>query len=133
MASIEPLIDRLGLTAEIDNFVEEYSRGMKKKLGLILALLHRPKLLFLDEPTNGLDVEATHLFYALILDLAANGTTVLFSTHLMDHVARLCSHVVVIDRGAVVADDTLEALRAAHGGKSLEDVFLEITQVPAPV
>ena len=51
----------------------------------------------------------------------------------MDHVARLCSHVVVIDRGAVIADDTLEALRAAHGGKSLEDVFLEITQLPAPV
>jgi ABC-2 type transport system ATP-binding protein len=133
MASIEPLIDRLGLTAEIDNFAEEYSRGMKKKLGLVLALLHRPKLLILDEPTNGLDVEATHLFYALILDLAADGTTVLFSTHLMDHVARLCSHVVVIDREAVVADDTLEALRAAHGGKSLEDVFLEITQLPAPM
>jgi ABC-2 type transport system ATP-binding protein len=132
LAAMEPLIDRMGLTAELDNFAEEYSRGMKKKLGLVLALLHRPKLLILDEPTNGLDVEATHLFCELILDLAAGGTTVLFSTHLMDHVARLCSHVVVIDRGVVVADDTLEALRAAHGGKSLEDLFLELTRAPIP-
>jgi ABC-2 type transport system ATP-binding protein len=130
MAGIAPLMDRMRLTAEIDNFAEEYSRGMKKKLGLLLALLHRPKLLILDEPTNGLDVEATYLFYDLIVDLAAQGTTVLFSTHLMDHVARLCSHVVVIDRGTVVAKDSLDALRAAHGAKSLEEVFLELTHTP---
>jgi ABC-type multidrug transport system ATPase subunit len=131
MAAIQPLMDRMQLTAEIDNFAEEYSRGMKKKLGLLLALLHRPKLLILDEPTNGLDVEATHLFYDLIVDIAAQGTTVLFSTHLMDQVARLCSHVVVINRGALVAKGAIDALRAAHGEKSLEDVFRELTQVPA--
>ncbi|MGJ4926988.1 ABC transporter ATP-binding protein [Bradyrhizobium sp. HKCCYLS2038] len=131
MASIQPLMDRMQLTAEIDNFAEEYSRGMKKKLGLLLALLHRPKLLILDEPTNGLDVEGTHLFYDLIIDIAAQGTTVLFSTHLMDQVARLCSHAVVIDRGTLVAKGSIEALRAAHGEKSLEDVFRELTQTSA--
>ena len=131
MAGLAPMIERLQLAGDIDNFAEDYSRGMKKKLGLLLALLHRPKLLILDEPTNGLDVEATHLFYELILDLAAQGTTVLFSTHLMDHVARLCSHVVVIDHGSVVAKGALDALRAAHGEKSLEDVFLELTRTPA--
>jgi ABC-2 type transport system ATP-binding protein len=131
MADLQPLMDRLRLTAEIDNFAEEFSRGTKKKLGLLLALLHRPKLLILDEPTNGLDVEATHLFYDLILDLASQGTTVLFSTHLMDHVTRLCSHVVVIDHGRLVANGPLAALRAAHGEKTLEEVFLELTQKPA--
>jgi ABC-type multidrug transport system ATPase subunit len=131
MAAIQPLMDRMLLTAEIDNFAEEYSRGMKKKLGLLLALLHRPRLLILDEPTNGLDVEATHLFYDLIVDIAARGTTVLFSTHLMDQVARLCSHVVVINRGALVANGGIDDLRAAHGEKSLEDVFRELTQAPA--
>jgi ABC-2 type transport system ATP-binding protein len=65
---------------------------MKKKLGLLLAMLHEPKLLVLDEPTNGLDVESTHLFYDLISETAKQGTTVLFSTHLMDHVTKLCSH-----------------------------------------
>ncbi len=131
MARLAPLLDKMQLTVELDNFAEEYSRGMKKKLGLALALLHQPKLLILDEPTNGLDVESTHLFYDLILDLAADGTTVLFSTHLMDHVARLCSHVVVIDSGAVVAKGPLADLRTAYGDKSLEDVFLELTRTPA--
>jgi ABC-type multidrug transport system ATPase subunit len=131
MAQVQPLMDRMLLTAEIDNFAEEYSRGMKKKLGLLLALLHRPKLLILDEPTNGLDVEATHLFYELIVDIAAQGTTVLFSTHLMDQVARLCSHVVVINRGTLIAMGGIDELRTAHGEKSLEDVFRELTQAPA--
>jgi ABC-type multidrug transport system ATPase subunit len=130
MAAIQPLMDRMLLTAEIDNFAEEYSRGMKKKLGLLLALLHRPKLLILDEPTNGLDVEATHLFYDLIIDIAAQGTTVLFSTHLMDQVARLCSHAVVINRGTLIAKGGIDELRAAHGEKSFEDVFRELTQAP---
>ncbi len=130
MAELQPLIERMDLSAEIDNFAEEYSRGMKKKLGLLLALLHRPRLLILDEPTNGLDVESTHLFYELILGLAASGTTILFSTHLMDHVARLCSDVVVIDRGAVVAWDSVAALRAAHGTDDLEALFIALVRAP---
>jgi len=132
MDAIAPVTTKLRLTAEIDNFAEEYSRGMKKKLGLLLAMLHLPKLLILDEPTNGLDVESTHLFYDLILDLAARGTTVLFSTHLMDHVARLCSHVVVVNEGAVVAQGAMEDIRAAHGDASLEDVFLALTHREPP-
>jgi ABC-type multidrug transport system ATPase subunit len=133
MERIAPVMTQLRLTAEIDNFAEEYSRGMKKKLGLLLAMLHQPKLLILDEPTNGLDVEATHLFYDLILQLAAEGVTVLFSTHLMDHVARLCSHVVVINAGGVVARGSLEEIREAHRRASLEEIFLELTQRPADI
>src|SRR5262249_22082738 len=87
-----PIISKLRLAEDMDNYAEDYSRGMKKKLGLLLALLHQPKLLVLDEPTNGLDVESTRLFYDLISETASEGTTVLFSTHLMDHVTRLCSH-----------------------------------------
>ena len=66
-------------------------------------MLHEPKLLVLDEPTNGLDVESTHLFYDLISETAKQGTTVLFSTHLMDHVTELCSHAVIINGGRLVA------------------------------
>ena len=103
---------------------------MKKKLGLLLAMLHEPKLLVLDEPTNGLDVESTHLFYELILELAARGTTILFSTHLMDHVAKLCSHAVVINDGRLVTTGSLAALRAENGGAALEDIFLKLTARP---
>ena len=131
MARLAPLIAQMRLADDLRNYAEDYSRGMKKKLGLLLALLHQPKLLVLDEPTNGLDVESTHLFYDIILQLAAAGTTVLFSTHLMDHVARLCSHVVIINDGRVAAKGGLEDLRAAYGGQSLEEIFLSLTSRPA--
>jgi ABC-2 type transport system ATP-binding protein len=124
------LARKLRLIDDIDNYAEDYSRGMKKKLGLLLALLHAPKLLILDEPTNGLDVESTHLFYELISEVAGQGATVLFSTHLMDHVTRLCSHAVIIHEGTVVTKGSLEELRAAYGEVSLEDLFLRITAGP---
>ena len=127
-----PLISRLRLSADIDNYAEDYSRGMKKKLGLLLAMLHNPKLLVLDEPTNGLDVESTHLFYDLIFETAKRGTTVLFSTHLMDHVTRLCSHAVIINNGTVVARGSIHELRSTYGEDSLESIFLRLTTQPPP-
>ena len=129
LARLAPTIEALRLGADLDHFAEDYSRGMKKKLGLLLALLHEPELLVLDEPTNGLDVESTRLFYGLVRAEAARGTTVLFSTHLMDHVAQLCSHALVLHGGTLVACGSLEELRAQHGGgaASLEEVFLSLT------
>jgi ABC-2 type transport system ATP-binding protein len=131
LARLEPVIARLRLAEDLGNYAEDYSRGMKKKLGLLLAMLHEPKLLVLDEPTNGLDVEATHLFYDLILEVAARGTTILFSTHLMDHVAKLCSHAVIINDGRVVSQGSLAALRTENDGAALEDIFLKLTARPA--
>ena len=130
MGRITPLIAKLRLAEDIDNYAEDYSRGMKKKLGLLLAMLHEPKLLVLDEPTNGLDVESTRLFYDLIFETARLGATVLFSTHLMDHVTRLCSHAVIINEGTVVAKGSLDELRSKFGLDSLEDIFLQLTARP---
>jgi ABC-type multidrug transport system ATPase subunit len=130
MDRIDPLMAKLRLAEDISNYAEDYSRGMKKKLGLLLAMLHEPKLLVLDEPTNGLDVESTHIFYDLIFETAQQGTTVLFSTHLMDHVTKLCSHAVIINEGAVVAKGSLEELRSTFGQVSLEDIFLKLTARP---
>jgi ABC-2 type transport system ATP-binding protein len=134
MIRIGPLIAQLRLADDIENYAEDYSRGMKKKLGLLLAMLHQPKLLVLDEPTNGLDVEATHLFYDLISAIAREGVTVLFSTHLMDHVTRLCSHAVIINQGSVVARGSIGELREQYSqsaGDTLEDIFLRLTVRPA--
>jgi ABC-type multidrug transport system ATPase subunit len=130
MDRIAPMISKLRLAEDIYNYAEDYSRGMKKKLGLLLAMLHEPKLLVLDEPTNGLDVESTRLFYDLIFETARQGTTVLFSTHLMDHVTRLCSHAVIINEGTVVARGSLAELRSTFGETSLEDIFLKLTARP---
>lgn len=131
MDSISPLISRLRLVDDMDNYAEDYSRGMKKKLGLLLSMLHQPKLLILDEPTNGLDVESTHLFYDLMLEQSHQGTTVLFSTHLLDQVAKLCSHAVIINDGKMVAKGSLNDLRSTFDeSDSLEEIFLKLTSKP---
>jgi len=130
MGRLNRTIAKLRLADDLNNYAEDYSRGMKKKLGLLLAMLHQPKLLVLDEPTNGLDVESTHLFYDLILEAAQQGTTVLFSTHLMDHVTKLCSHAVIINEGTLVAKGSLEELLSASGQSTLEEVFLKLTARP---
>jgi ABC-type multidrug transport system ATPase subunit len=129
MQRLAPLIARLGMTEALSAYADDYSRGMKKKLGLLLALLHEPPLLVLDEPTNGLDVESTRLFFDLMRDLAATGTTVVFSTHLMDQVTRLCSHVAIIHQGRLVRAGTLEEL---CGARPLEEVFIELTNSAVP-
>ena len=131
MQRLQPLIAQLRLANDLGNYAEDYSRGMKKKLGLLLALLHEPKLLILDEPTNGLDVESTQLFYEIVRGAAAGGTTILFSTHLMDHVAKLCSHAMIINEGTLVASGSLDELRVRFGQESLEEIFLKLTSRPA--
>jgi len=129
---LQPLIARIRLGDDLDNYAEDFSRGMKKKLGLLLAMLHRPRLLVLDEPTNGLDVETIRIFYEVIEDLAKQGTTILFSTHLMDHVSRLCSHAVILNEGAVIEKGSLDELRNRHGEADLEDIFLKLTHRAEP-
>lgn len=127
LARLETLIERLELRDSIDLFADDYSRGMKKKLGLLLAILHQPPLLILDEPTNGLDVESTRLFFDLMHEMADGGTSILFSSHLMDQVERLCSHAAILHRGRIAAAGTIETLR---GERKLEDVFVELTRQP---
>lgn len=128
MARLAPLVQQLQLDDSLDLFAEDYSRGMKKKLGLLLSLLHQPRLLILDEPTNGLDVEATRLFYELMRQESLRGTTILFSSHLMDQVTRLCTHAAILSRGRLVRSGSIEELLSSHQGLSLEDVFLEYTR-----
>ena len=126
LARLEPLVARLGMSEAMPQYADDYSRGMKKKLGLLLALLHQPPLLILDEPTNGLDVEATRLFFDLMREQAVAGTTIVFSTHLMDQVERLCSHAAIIHRGRLIMAGPLATLLA---GRSLEEVFIEHTSI----
>jgi len=125
---ITPLIERLNMAEAMGEFADDYSRGMKKKLGLLLALLHEPKLLILDEPTNGLDVESTRLFYDLMREEAAHGRTVVFSTHLMDQVSRLCRDVAIIYQGRLSAVGPIEQLGQGLGeNATLEDIFVHFT------
>jgi ABC-2 type transport system ATP-binding protein len=123
------LIQRLQLTDAMEEFATNYSRGMKKKLGLICALLHEPDLVVLDEPTNGLDPHGTLVLHDLMREVAAAGRTILFSTHLLDQAQRLSDRVAIMDAGRVAAAGTLAELRERFGAdESLEALFFRLTE-----
>ena len=124
-----PLMERLDLGDALDEFAVNYSRGMKKKLGLICALIHRPDLLILDEPTNGLDPFATRTLHDLIREVAEQGASVFYSTHLLDHAERICSRACILHEGRLAAEGTLEVLQQSlTAGGSLEDVFFQVAR-----
>ena len=107
------LLGTLGLLGRKDHKVQEYSKGMKQRLILAMALLHEPPLLFLDEPTGGLDVESTRMILSLLRDLNRAGTTIFLTTHNMEEANRLCNRVGIIRAGKIVAIDAPEKLKAA--------------------
>jgi ABC-2 type transport system ATP-binding protein len=122
-----PLIERMELTDATEEYAVNYSRGMKKKLALVCALLHEPKLLILDEPTSGLDPLATRRLNELLLEKASQGTTVLLSSHLLDQVQKLCTRMAIISGGRLAAVGTLDDLRKrARAESSLEEVFFAV-------
>lgn len=104
-----------------------YSKGMRQKILLSAALLHDPEILLLDEPLSGLDVETTILIKDLLTALCACGKTILYSSHVLDVVERVCNRVIIIDHGNIIADAPLEALKSGTNEKSLEDIFRKLT------
>ncbi|MGB8262059.1 MAG: ABC transporter ATP-binding protein [Terracidiphilus sp.] len=103
-----------------------YSKGMRQKVLLIAALVHNPALLLLDEPFSGLDVASALVLRSLIQELAARGKVVLFSSHELDTVERICSRVVILHKGKVVADDSIESLRGLMELPTLEEIFSQL-------
>jgi ABC-2 type transport system ATP-binding protein len=108
---IDVVLEAVNLQPQKQVPVEKLSGGMKRRLSLAVAMLHRPKLVILDEPTTGLDVEARHEVWRLIRQFKAMGTTVLLTTHLLDEVERLCQRIGIIKQGQLLAEGTLPDLR----------------------
>jgi ABC-2 type transport system ATP-binding protein len=106
--------------------ISSYSKGMRQKILLSAALLHNPDLILLDEPFSGLDVASALVMRSLIQELAARGKVVLFSSHELEIVERVCSHVVILHRGKRVADDSIERLRTLMALPTLEDIFSQL-------
>lgn len=107
--------------------IKSYSRGMKQKLTIIGALIHQPPLWVLDEPMVGLDPRAAHILKEEMRAHCEKGNTVFFSTHVLDVAEKLCDEIAIIDKGHLIAQGTLEELRSAEKGASLEQMFLELT------
>ncbi len=130
------LLEFMGLANETKKLVTDFSHGMQKKLALAAAVIHGPKVLFLDEPFEGVDAIASGTLKAMLQGMIARGATIFLTSHVLEIVERLCSHIAIIDRGRLIANGSLEELRAgvqarttdSSGGQTLtlEQIFLNI-------
>ena len=123
---ISALLELFELKDAAEQPISAYSKGMKQRILLIAALLHDPDLLILDEPDSGLDVATMLVVRRLVRALAARGKAILYSSHVLEVVEKLCTRVVVLHRGRLVANDSVEHLRAMMASPSLEAVFSQL-------
>ncbi len=117
------LLEVLDLTADGKRLVADYSTGMRKKATLGCALIHNPSVLFLDEPLEGVDPISADVIRRLLTRLVGSGSTVLFSSHVMELVEEVCDHVSIIDKGKIVVTGTIDEVR---GGKTLQRAFIDL-------
>jgi ABC-2 type transport system ATP-binding protein len=123
---IAEIIEQTGLGPEQHKRIGQLSKGYRQRVGLAQAILHNPEVLILDEPTSGLDPNQLIGIRQLILELGKSKTIVL-STHIMQEVEAVCSQVIIINKGNIVANDSLNGLREKNSGKTLENIFISYT------
>ena len=124
-------IERYGALFEMSSALGDkilsYSHGMRQKIVLMGVLIHEPSIWILDEPLTGLDPQSAYALKEIMREQAAAGKTVFFSTHVLDVAERLCTKVAIINKGTILYYGTLDELKSAHPGKTLETIFLEVT------
>jgi len=121
------LLQKMGLTEDAKRKSDKYSGGMKRRLSLILALIHDPQVAFLDEPTVAMDPQSRHAVWDFVRELKTQGKTIILTTHYMEEAEELCDRVGIIDHGKLIALGTPKALIAEKGVKNLEEVFIKLT------
>ena len=125
---IEDYLKKLGLFNRRKERIRYYSGGMKRRINLIAGLLHHPAVLFLDEPTVGVDVQSKKVIVDFLKEINASGTTMIYTSHLMEEAQDLCNQITIIDMGKNIAEgDPEELVRQHEGCKNLEDVFIKLT------
>lgn len=124
---IAKLLKLVELEKVADKYAGTYSGGMRRRLDLALSLIHEPRILFLDEPTQGLDPHARQLIWNHLRELNKAGMTVFLTTHFMDEAEELCDRIAIMDKGQIVTCGTTEELLKEHKAKNLEEVFLTTT------
>jgi ABC-2 type transport system ATP-binding protein len=125
---IDSLLNRLGLYKYKNEKIVNFSGGMKRRINLLAGVLHNPKILFLDEPVTGCDVQSRIVIREYLLELKLSGTTLIYTSHLMDDVEKLCTRISVMDYGRIIQTGTPTSLISQHSDcLSLEDLFLKLT------
>ncbi|MDB5224920.1 MAG: transporter [Candidatus Adlerbacteria bacterium] len=128
MADSEPILKDLGLWEKRNDKAMTLSGGMKRRLMIARALIHHPRLLILDEPTAGVDVELRRSMWEFMKVLNAKGTTIILTTHYLEEAQALCRNIAVINKGEIVANEPMAQLIARNGDKKLEDIFIELVE-----
>ena len=129
-ARVEEMLEQVGLTGRAKDKINTYSNGMKQRVLIARALLHKPKVLFLDEPTRGLDPNVARDIRAIVVNLAKQGMTVFLTTHYIEEADNLSDRVAILDQGRIVTLGAPEDLKAEHGQDekaTLEDIFVQLT------
>jgi ABC-2 type transport system ATP-binding protein len=125
---IDGLMEQFGLSVDMHLPISNYSKGMRQKVLIASALLHNPDILLLDEPLVGLDVSTTLVLKDILTQLAKMGKTIIYSSHILEVVEKLCNRVIIINKGTIVADDSVQRLSALMQLPSLESIFKELVQ-----
>lgn len=121
-------LEHLGLTSFADKKIETFSGGMKRRVNLIAGILHRPKVLFLDEPTVGVDVQSKNVITRFLQELNEKGTTIIYTSHHLNEAEMLCTKVAIIDHGRIIdKGKPRNLINNCEGAHNLEDVFLSFT------
>jgi len=124
---IQTILETVGLASDGSSRLDGYSKGMRQKILIAAALLHNPELILLDEPLSGLDVNASIMVKDLLAALASDGKAILYSSHVLDVVEKVCDRVLIIHEGRLIADGTLADLKSSTERSTLEDVFRTLT------
>lgn len=123
----EELLTVLGLSKSADNKVETFSGGMKRRVNLAIGIIHRPKVLFLDEPTVGVDVQSKNAIIRYLQEINGRGTTIIYTSHHMSEAEEFCNHIALIDHGRVIVDGNLTDLKQENEVSSLQSLFIKLT------
>lgn len=127
-SKIEKLLDDVGLSDRKDDFIKNFSGGMKRRVEIVRGLLHSPKILFLDEPTLGLDVQTRNFLWTCLDKMnKKEGITIFFTTHNLDEAEKIATRIAIIDRGNILIEGSTEEIRRTTDTASLEEAFLKLT------
>jgi ABC-2 type transport system ATP-binding protein len=124
---MRPMLEMFELADVAGNYLDTFSHGMQQKVAITGAFLHDPDIVFMDEPTVGLDPRSARLIKDLMIRNRDRGKTIFFSTHILEIAQTMCDRVIIINKGRIIADARVDEMRRLRGDKSLEDIFLELT------